>query len=93
MPYDITLCHGQGCPVKENCVRSTQEVLGRQNFFGQLPYNFALNTCDYFISNRPNVNQIRKLAYEIWIRNGCQEGKAVEYWLQAEKQLTEWLKS
>lgn len=31
--------------------------------------------------------KIRARAYEIWIRNGCQEGRDQEDWLQAEREV------
>jgi hypothetical protein len=37
MPYDITLCPGQNCPIKQNCSRFTDEILGRQDFLAKLP--------------------------------------------------------
>ncbi|MBN3947467.1 MAG: hypothetical protein HWQ38_13745 [Nostoc sp. NMS7] len=55
MPYDITMCPGQNCPLKQNCSRFTDEILGRQDFFGEAPYNFITNSCEHFISNRPDV--------------------------------------
>ena len=87
MSYDITLCPGQGCPVKENCFRFTAEVLGRQDFFGRLPYNFDTRSCEYFISNRPSEEQIRQRAFQIWQQAGCPDGKAVDCWVMAEREL------
>lgn len=88
MPYDITLCPGQNCPIQNNCYRFTAEVLGRQDFFVEAPYSFNKNSCEYFIDNRPDENKIRMKAYEIWQRMGYPNGKAIEHWLQAEKELS-----
>jgi hypothetical protein len=33
MSYDVTVCTGGDCPIKENCHRFTAERLGRQDFF------------------------------------------------------------
>ncbi|MBD2201222.1 DUF2934 domain-containing protein [Calothrix sp. FACHB-1219] len=88
MPYDITLCPGQNCPIKQECYRFTAEILGRQDFFGTPPYKLTTNSCEFFITNRPNEAQIRRLAYTIWEKTGYPEGKSVEHWLQAEKELT-----
>lgn len=87
MPYDTTLCPGTNCPIKQNCYRFTAEILGRQNFFAQAPYNLTANSCEYFISNRPDEDKIRLKAYEIWRQISCPDGKSVECWLQAEKEL------
>ncbi|WP_414543783.1 DUF2934 domain-containing protein [Nostoc sp. CCY0012] len=87
MPYDVTKCPGKNCPVKQKCSRFTNEILGRQDFFGEAPYNFTTNSCEHFINNCPDENKIRLKAYEIWQQMGYQEGKSVEYWLQAEKAL------
>ncbi|WP_375478550.1 DUF2934 domain-containing protein [uncultured Nostoc sp.] len=45
------------------------------------------NSCEHFISNRPDENKIRLKAYEIWQQMGYPNGKSVEHWLQAEKEL------
>jgi hypothetical protein len=87
MPNDITMCPGQNCPIKQNCSRFTNEILGRQDFFGEAPYSFTTNFCSYFISNRPDEEQIRLKAYGIWQKMGYPNGKPVEHWLQAEKEL------
>ncbi|MDJ0619762.1 MAG: DUF2934 domain-containing protein [Calothrix sp. MO_192.B10] len=87
MPYDIILCPGKHCPIKQNCYRFTLEVLGRQDFFAEIPYNFTNNSCKHFIPNRPDEDDIRLKAYEIWQRNGYPDGKSLEHWLQAEQEL------
>ncbi|BAY11820.1 DUF2934 domain-containing protein [Calothrix sp. NIES-2098] len=88
MPYDIIMCPGQSCPIKHDCYRFTSEILGRQDFFGTDPYSFSTNSCEYFISNRPDEDSIRLKAYEIWQKSGYADGKSVEHWLQAERELT-----
>ncbi|MBC8110778.1 MAG: DUF2934 domain-containing protein [Verrucomicrobia bacterium] len=86
MSSDITLCAGGDCPIKQKCYRFLAEILGRQDFFGQLPYNFDTNSCEYFWENRPDKGEIRLRAYQIWQEKGCPEGKSTEIWLQAEKE-------
>jgi hypothetical protein len=34
---DITLCSGEGCPIKRSCFRYLAEPAGRQDFFGMPP--------------------------------------------------------
>ena len=87
MPYDITLCPGKNCPIRQNCYRFTDKIPGRKNFFASVPYQVTTNSCDYFISNRPDDNKIRLKADQIWQQMGCPNHKSVEYWLQAEKEL------
>ncbi len=87
MSYDIILCQGNNCPIKQNCYRFTAKVLGRRNSFTKAPYDFTTNDCEHFINNRPDENTIRLKAYEIWQQMGYPNGKSVEHWLQAEKEL------
>ena len=35
----------------------------------------------------PTHEEIARRAYELWQRNGCQPGRDVEYWCQAEHEL------
>jgi hypothetical protein len=35
----------------------------------------------------PTQEEIARRAYELWQRNGCQSGRDVEYWCQAEREL------
>jgi hypothetical protein len=87
MPYDITLCPGQNCPIKQRCYRFSAKVRGRKNFFAKVPYIFNTNSCEYFIINRLDEDRIRLKAYEIWQQMGCPNGYSIQCWLQAEKEL------
>jgi hypothetical protein len=88
MLYDITLCLGENCPIKQSCYRFTAKVFGRKDVFAYPPYNFSNNCCEYFICNRPSETKIRLRAYEIWQQMGCQDGKSMQHWLQAETELS-----
>jgi hypothetical protein len=35
----------------------------------------------------PTLEQITKRAHEIWLAEGCPEGRALEHWQRAEKEL------
>ncbi len=83
------MCIGQKCPVKENCLRYTGTVYGRQDFFGSLPFNFEKNLCDFFIDERPTSEQISELAYLYWQKSGTPTGSDNEFWLKAENDLIE----
>lgn len=87
MPDDITRCIGTDCPIKQNCYRFTNKIFGRQDFFAKVPYDFITHSCNHFMSNRPDENTIRLRAYEIWQKMGYPDGKSLEHWLQAEKEL------
>ena len=39
--------------------------------------------------SNPSDNEIRDRAYEKWIQHGCQEGREMENWLEAERELRE----
>ena len=81
---DITLCSGGNCPLKKNCYRYTAEVFGRQDFFGSIPFDFAVNQCAHFLSN---ITQIQKAAYLLWKEKGSPQGQDEQIWLEAEKQV------
>ncbi|MGB3755370.1 MAG: DUF2934 domain-containing protein [Rivularia sp. (in: cyanobacteria)] len=87
MSYDITLCLGKNCPIKQSCYRFTAKIPGKKNFFARIPYNFTTNSCEHLIGNRPDEDKIRLKAYQIWQQMGCPNGKSLECWLQAEKEL------
>ena len=36
----------------------------------------------------PTVEQIRQRAYELYVEGGCEAGKEIEHWLQAEAEFT-----
>jgi hypothetical protein len=40
-------------------------------------------------SQKPTHDQIAARAYELYIQNGRQEGRSMEYWLRAERTLTQ----
>ncbi|MBA3921573.1 MAG: DUF2934 domain-containing protein [Nostocaceae cyanobacterium] len=89
MPYDVTMCPGKNCPIKQDCYRFTSEILSRQDFFGEIPDNFTTNSCKHFINNHPPEDRIRLKADEIWQQMNYPNGNSVEHWLQAEKELME----
>jgi hypothetical protein len=80
--YDICLCAGENCPLKQDCFRYTAPILGRQDFFGAPPYQH--NACEYFL---PNIFQIQYAAYLLWEVEGCQEDKSEIYWFAAKAQI------
>lgn len=45
---------------------------------------------EVLVKNRSNsstdiTNSIRQKAYELWKKDGCKQGRDLEYWLKAEK--------
>lgn len=93
MPADITRCCGQDCPLQETCLRCTAEIVGRQDFFTHLPYDFVTAHCDYYWDDRPTEEKISQQAYQLWEQSGYQQGNAVAHWLQARKQLIDNLRN
>lgn len=84
MSYDITLCAGGDCTIKQFCYRHTTEILGRQNFFGNIPCDASKNVFDYFLKNEFYDDHIRQKAYQIWEMNGRNLGDDSKNWQQAE---------
>jgi hypothetical protein len=39
-------------------------------------------------NNRPTHEEISARAYQIFVANGCREGRDLEHWLQAEAELS-----
>lgn len=85
MPYEYVLCAGTSCLLRDDCYRFTAEVLGRQDFFGQPPFNSHTGQCAHFLSNEA---QIQEQAYLIWLDEGCPEGKAEQHWQQARQKVS-----
>jgi len=86
------MCSGGDCTLKENCLRHTGTVAGRQDFFGTPPFNREVSTCGYFWDDRPSQARISSLAYKFWQENHCPSGRDLEFWIMAESELTEKLR-
>jgi hypothetical protein len=87
MPYDITMCGGGDCPIKKLCYRYTAEIEGRQDFFGSIPFDFALNNCEHFWKDAQVDAKIRLRAYQIWESSGRNpHADSVTHWQQAERE-------
>lgn len=93
MPYDVTHCVGQECPLKETCLRYTAVIVGKQDFFASAPYNFLTHSCELYWDDRPTEEAIRQLAYALWQNGGCLQNNALAHWLQARQQLINHLRS
>ena len=93
MPYDITRCCGQDCPLQNTCLRCTAVIVGRQDFFTHLPYNFATSQCEYYWDDQPREEKTRQLAYQLWEKSGFQKGNALIHWLEARQQLIDILRN
>ena len=62
---DITMCTGDGCPLKENCYRFTAEKSEyRQSYFFTPP--FEDNTCDMYWGKQSEsiYNQLKNITNE-----------------------------
>ena len=52
---DVTLCTGDGCPLKLLCRRYTDQRTSTPDtpWFGLAPYSAAEGKCDYYLPTRP----------------------------------------
>ncbi len=90
MLYDQLHCLGGECPQRKACVRYRARVYGRQDFFGSPPFDRRDQSCAHFIaleSLAPTQGAIRTRAYHLWLSAGMPEGRADEFWLEAERTL------
>ena len=90
MPQDMTMCPGQGCPLRDRCYRYRGVVHGRFDAFGSAPYNPATGTCASFYDIaqlRPTEQQTRDKAYYRWVAAGRPEGQADAHWQAAHDEL------
>ncbi|KIG16175.1 hypothetical protein DB30_04893 [Enhygromyxa salina] len=87
MPYDITMCPGDGCPLRAGCYRHRGVPVGRQSWFVTPPYNPASQQCPQLLA-LPQIDeaQIRERAYMIWMAAG-RAGDAEQHWHQAKAEL------
>lgn len=81
---DLCMCTGGDCPQRQQCLRFTGEILGRQDFFGMPPYLQSSKQCPYFLRDKSTQEAIRQKAYLLWQQAGCPNGNDLLYWLQAE---------
>jgi hypothetical protein len=87
MPYDITMCKGGDCIIKENCIRFTGIIYGRQDFFGSPPFDKISKKCEHYLDDRPKEELVRQYAYQLWQQQGCLGGNDLEFWYKAEQEL------
>lgn len=45
---DITMCKGEGCPLKDNCYRHKAVWDSYQSIFSETPYSTEKEQCEYF---------------------------------------------
>ena len=49
---DISMCYGEGCPLKAECYRYTAPMNEqRQAYFVYVPYAHDYKSCEYFVDN------------------------------------------
>ena len=57
---DISMCSGEGCPIKEECHRHTApHNKAWQTFFVYVPYDHAYKGCEYFIDNTDKTHEAK----------------------------------
>jgi Protein of unknown function (DUF2934) len=92
MLHDQLHCPGGECPLRRDCVRYRARVYGRQDFFGSPPFDRAAQSCAHHMplgALIPSAATIRTSAYHRWQAAGSPEGRAEEFWLDAERSLRE----
>ena len=85
----MTMCSGGECPLKSNCIRCTGVVYGRTDFFGSPPFDKIEGTCEHFVTDRPKLEDLARLAYDLWENSGCKSGLDESFWIEAENMLIE----
>lgn len=57
---DISMCDGEGCPIKQECYRYTAPKNAHwQAFFAYVPYDHAYKGCEYFIDNTDKTHEAK----------------------------------
>ena len=87
---DLTMCPGQGCPLRNRCYRFRAQAFGRQDYFGRLPFDAATGQCDEFwdlARLAPSKAQISERAYHLWVDGGRRAGAAEADWQMARAEL------
>lgn len=88
MVPDLTLCGGEGCPLRSACYRFRAVAHGRRDSFASPPWDPVAAACEHR-EPLPVVteDQVRTRAFALWSEQGRPEGKADEHWLLAEAEL------
>lgn len=80
---DISMCKGDGCPIKDQCYRHTAPVsLYRQPWFSE-PLDHERESCDYYMMNENGFEERRKLIRRI---NRRPEGEVRDQYVISLKQ-------
>lgn len=90
MPIDLTMCGGDGCPLRADCYRHRAQPAGRQDWLARAPYDPTGGTCASFLpigDSEPTKAAVRERAYHIWLRAGRPAGCAGAHWAQARSEL------
>lgn len=62
-------------------------VYGRRDFFGSVPYNSKTKSCKYFWENADFQTLTQEKAYQLWLNDGCPNGKDIKHWFNAKKEI------
>lgn len=68
-------------------VRPMEKLRGRANFSHMKPKKTSRSISAATTTPEPTRDQIEVLAHAIWVDCGCPEGRAMDHWLEAERQL------
>ncbi|MEL6347637.1 MAG: DUF2934 domain-containing protein [Myxococcota bacterium] len=93
MPADLTMCSGEGCPLRRSCYRHRAIPSAmRQDYFATPPYRADDEGCASYQDVeglRPTEDEIRKHAYHLWSLAGRPARVATQFWLKAEAEMTQ----
>jgi hypothetical protein len=92
---DITMCSGEGCPLKDGCFRARAVAHGRQDWFGAPPFDAKTNSCESFMPLPAATHkQIEEKAHFLWKARQAtgQHGTAESDYLAAKQALEERMK-
>jgi hypothetical protein len=87
LSLDVTLCPGDECPLRAQCVRARALPAARQDWFGRAPWDASAGRCDAFwdvASLAPGEEALRVAAYHRWQRRGSPAGSPERDWADAE---------
>jgi hypothetical protein len=86
MRYELTRCPGDGCPLRNDCLRARLRLTARFDSFGAAPYDARTGACAHRVAlpaTTPDDDAVRMGAYLRWLAEGRPEGRAEAHWQAA----------
>jgi len=58
---DITMCSGEGCPIKRECYRyHARPTAMRQSWFTQVPFDHDTGSCEHYWFREADADSLRR---------------------------------